>query len=112
MKYHVTQKYIRAVYSNRIYSVGYGNAQYLLIDCQPFAYNSGVYGWNCDYYAINGVCLCIGYRPHGIKTEYEKTRIFEAKAESIYNMRDLDYETRFKKIEAIRNEWLTALMEG
>lgn len=110
MKYQVTQKYIRAVYGNCLYSLGYCNAQYLLMGCYPFAYNSGVYGWNCDYYLIGDICLCTGYRPHGAKI-YNKTKTFEARAEAIYNDYKIDYSERMQKIEAIRNEWLTALTE-
>lgn len=62
MKCKTTAKAIRANYGSRILSIGYCDAQALLRYETPFAYSSGVYGWNCDYYDIDGVCIATGYR--------------------------------------------------
>lgn len=108
MKNHITQKLIRALYGSRVFSVGYCGAQHLLICTSPFAYNAGVYGWNCDYYNFNGVIICTGYRPHG-RNGNEITRTYEKLATEIYNNRDLSWDDRNAKIAAVRAEWIAAL---
>ena len=109
MKAKVTQKYIRMVY-NPIFSVGYCGAQHLLWNESPFAYNSGVYGWNCDYYYINGVCICTGYRPHG-KSTSGKTAEYENRARVIMEDYTIPYDDRIEKINSIRAEWINKLLE-
>ena len=90
MKLHTTQKAIRAAYPHVI-RVSYCAAQHLLTYQAPFAYNAGVYGWNCDYYNINGIIICTGYRPHGNNVDYNIVNKWDKKAESVYNtVRDYD----------------------
>lgn len=46
-----------------LYRVGYCGAQSLLTGLDPVAYTTGLYGWNCDVYALpGGVHICTGYR--------------------------------------------------
>lgn len=111
MKYETTQKYIRAVYGNDIYSVPYCNAQFLLRGVDPFAYNAGVYGWNCDYYYCYGICICTGYRPHGQRIAYDRTAFYENKARKVWDNRRYTYETKLKKTEQLRLEWLKPFTE-
>lgn len=108
MKVKTTRKYINAVY-NPVFSVGYCGAQALLYGVDPFAYNSGVYDWNCDYYYINGVCICTGYRPHGIST-IGKTAKYEEQAEKIRNDWNIDYDKKLELIAEIRDKWISELM--
>jgi hypothetical protein len=108
MKVQTTRKYIKEVYSPHLYSVGYCDCWHLTRGCNPFAYNSGVYGWNCDYYYINDVCICTGYRPHGIST-LGITRKFEDQATKVWNSRKYTYETKLNKIAKIRDKWIETL---
>jgi len=65
MKLLTTKKLMRDSY-NRIISIGYGDAQYLLhykIYKIPFAYSRRVEGWACDYYDVDGVLISTGYSP-------------------------------------------------
>ena len=43
--------------------VGYCDLQDALSGITPDYYTAGVYGWNCDIYAIAGLTICTGYRP-------------------------------------------------
>lgn len=109
MKMPTTQKYIRNMYDNSILSVGYCAAWHLLRGVEPFAYNAGVYGWNCDYYATDNACICTGYRPHG-KTTHAITREYEQKARKIWENSKYKYDTKIRKIATLRSEWIyTAL---
>lgn len=110
MKAQVTRKYINTVYDD-VFSVGYCGAYYLLKGVEPFAYNCGVYGWNCDYYYVNGVCICTGYRPHG-KSTIGKTAEFEQRAKEICQKYYLSYEEEQKLLDKLRSEWIAKLLEG
>ena len=108
MTTHTTQKYIRALYGNKVFSVGYCGAWHLLSGINRFAYNSGVYGWNCDYYNLDGVIICTGYRPHGrdcrdITDKYEKI------ATAVYENRALTWEDTRAQLDAIRAQWIAEL---
>lgn len=111
MKVQITQKTIKNYYGDYIYSVGYCDCWHLTRGIEPFAYNCGVYGWNCDYYEIENVCICTGYRPHG-KSTHAKTKVFEEQAKKAYNNNNYKYETKLKKIATIRKNWVNALLEG
>lgn len=108
MKNQVTQKYIRALYGNSVFSVSYCDAQHLLMGSSPFAYSAGVYGWNCDYYNFGGVIICTGYRPHGRRC-YDITRTYELAARAIYDDRSLTWEERGERIAAVRDKWISDL---
>ena len=77
MKFKTTNKAIKENYS-KIVRIGYCDLQTLLRGLEPFAYNCGVYGWNADFYNLDGVIICTGYRsligesiPHEIIKKYE-----------------------------------------
>lgn len=80
MKLKTTRKSIEQSF-HRIAQVGYCEAQYLLKYIAPFAYSSGVYGWNGDYYDVGGVCIATGYRslPNSRNTtcDYKTVRKFD-----------------------------------
>ena len=79
MKTKVTNKEIRSNYNN-ILSIGYCQAHFLLSGVSPFGYNCGVYGWNCDFYDIDGICVSTGYRPIGKRVNYSLLKEYEDKA--------------------------------
>lgn len=108
MKYSTTQKNIRNTYAV-IFSIPYCNAQNLLSYEDPFAYNHGVYGWNCDYYYIDGVCICTGYRPHGIRAAHEITAKYEEEAKELRNNWDIDYDAKIQRLSALRSRWIAEM---
>ena len=61
MKFKTTNKQIKNNFGY-IVRVGYCDLQDLLRGVDPFAYTCGVYGWDADFYNIDGVCICTGYR--------------------------------------------------
>jgi hypothetical protein len=110
MKMEVTRKYMKSLWGNDLFSVGYCGAYHLLYGIEPVAYNAGVYGWNCDYYYTCGVCICTGYRPHGRST-IGKTAEYEKQAKEIVHDWDIPYEDKLEKIAEIRAEWIDKLLE-
>ena len=102
--------------NHRILSVGYCELQGLLEHQEPVAYSCGVYGWNCDYYDIDGVTICTGYRTiktkNVIEPDYETIRKYEDVARAISSNYNLKFEERKIKINEllhkfIKNEVLT-----
>lgn len=83
MKIKTTRKQMEQY--NRIVRIGYCDAQEMLKYRSPFAYSCGVYGWNGDYYEVDGVLIATGYRSlpssKNVKCEYEDIRRFEGEAE-------------------------------
>jgi len=82
MKLKTTKKEVREGYY-RILSIGYCDAQYLLSEEKPFGYSKGVYGWVCDYYDIDGVCISTGYSPlsdKNMRYNYDLVKEYEKKA--------------------------------
>lgn len=79
MKFKTTRKEIVNNYSN-IRAVGYCDLYYLLSFKNPSAYTCGVYGWNFDVYALDGLTICTGYRnmpgkaAQGVKEYNEKAK--------------------------------------
>lgn len=95
MKYKTTAKAIKEGYA-KIICCGYCNLQSLLSCEDPVAYSSGVYGWNFDVYAFNGVAIATGYRgmpSKNTKAPYDLIREYEKKAEG---------KTRDEKAELIK----------
>ncbi len=108
MKFITTNKVIRQQY-NKIYSIGYCGAYYLLQGSEPIAYTSGVYGWNADIYDVDGVALVTGYRPIGVSVNYELLEKYENKAKVIYHNWGIPYEKRKKKINKLLTEFINNL---
>lgn len=113
MSYQVTMKHIREN-NYHVLPVGYCNMQFLLRYTDKHSYCSGVYGWNCDNYFVNGVMISTGYRPVGAvgfsKKDLPAIRAKIAAAEKVaqmYNETLSDYHT---KKEAI-NETLWNLID-
>lgn len=110
MKTKTTQKYIRALYGSRVFSVCYCGAWHLLRGLDPFAYNAGIYGWNCDYYHASDIVICTGYRPHGRDTR-DITGKYEDLATAVFENRDLSWDETREKIAAIRDQWIAELKQ-
>lgn len=113
MKIQTTYKAIRKEYGKNILRVGYCDLQYLLRYENPFAYSAGVYGWNCDYYDIGGVCISTGYRPIGEHVPYELTRRFEEQAEEWVVNWNVDFEVKKTRLANLVEEFIReATKEG
>ena len=108
MKLKTTNKQIRANF-NTVLSIGYCDAQYLLSYKKPFAYSSGTYGWGCDFYETNNVCISTGYRPIGEKLDYTLLCNLEEKARAICLDYNLDTETKKTKIDLLLAELINSL---
>lgn len=83
MKLKTTKSAVKENYYY-ILSVGYCDMQRLLNYEKAFGYSAGIYGWACDYYEIDGVCISTGYQPlsdKNMKHDYNLLREYEAKAE-------------------------------
>lgn len=83
MKIQTTKKAVRESASTLI-SLPYCAMQEIerLCKVMPYAYNAGLWGWNCDYYSFDqldgvpyGVVISCGYRPHG--KDYPVERVNE-----------------------------------
>ena len=83
MKFRTTNKQIKNNYGY-IVRVGYCDLQDLLRGKEPFAYTCGIYGWNADFYDVDGVCICTGYRSLcGENIDYNIIKKYQKKAEAI-----------------------------
>lgn len=112
MKFKTTQREINNGYYNRI-CIGYCDLQYLLYGLDPIAYTCGVYGWNADIYQLdNNTVIITGYRPFGnISADYEYNRKMDTKARKIVYNYDIKPETRRRRLEKLRNEFINHYME-
>lgn len=100
MKIKTTKKQIKDYY-NKIYSIGYCNAQYLLQGISPFAYSKGVYGWSCDYYEIDNICISTGYNTIGEVINYDLVKKYDDKAKHVLNNYNIDYQKRKNKVNKL-----------
>ena len=83
-KIKATKKEMKQNY--RILGVGYCDMQYLLNYESPVAYSSGVYGWACDYYYVDGVVISTGYGyidSKNMKDGYKLIKEYEQKARDV-----------------------------
>lgn len=110
MKCKVTRKEVKNNYP-KIVGISYCQAQNLLSFYEPFAYNLGTFGWNCNYYDINGACVCTGYKPHGnVDFDNKELNELENKARNIDYR--LSYENRRKIIIEMFESWVEKVTEG
>ena len=105
MKLKTTKNQVKNSFVN-ILSLGYCDIDNLTRYKNPFAYSSGVYGWSCDYYNIDGVCLSTGYDPIGQNVDYKLVRKYEAKAQKICLDYNLDYKIREKRVNKLLIEFI------
>lgn len=97
MRFKTTMKEVKAT-SRIILKVGYCDLVTLLRYESPFAHTSGVYGWNADIYAVNGVTIVTGYRPFGQSVDYDLVEEFEERARALVDELDrLKYDGDIKK---------------
>lgn len=108
MKYKTTRKAVMEGFRT-VLSVGYCDAQTLLIGLEPEAYTCGVYGWNADVYRIgSGIALVTGYRPFG-RNVIGTVRDFERRARAVYDDWNVPHGDRLDALEKLREEFVAAV---
>ena len=108
MKLQTTNKEIKYNFY-KIIKIGYCAAQYLLNYKNPFAYTSGVYGWNADFYEIGNICISTGYRPVGEKVEYNLLQEIEKKAMNICLDCTLNAESKDMQLNLLIQELINSV---
>ena len=106
MKFKTTKKEIYSNYKNVI-CVGYCKLDYLLTNHEPIAYNSGVEGWKCDIYDINGVAIVTGYRPWGnIHPDYKIIKKYEDEARKICGDSWGSFQNMIDQVDQLLNQFI------
>ncbi len=108
MKFEVSKKEMRNNY-DRIISIGYCNAQWLLKYEEPIAYSTRVEGWACDYYDIDGVLISTGYAPLTAKnthSNYDIVHRYNEQAEKIACDCTLSYEEQKAQVNALLKDYV------
>ena len=106
MKFKTTKKEIYQNYNNVI-CVGYCQMDYLLTNHEPIAYNSGVKGWKCDIYDINGVAIVTGYQPFGnIHPDYNTIKKYEDEARKICSGSWGNYQNMLDQTDLLLNQFI------
>lgn len=98
MKFKTTKKAMKES-NEKIIGIGYCKAQFLLYYKNEIAYSSGMYGWACDYYNIDGVIISTGYSyiSKNVDYDYELLKKYDDKArEVLYNN---EYNSEIKKLK-------------
>ena len=103
MKFKTTIKEIREGSVN-VRSAGYCDLQYLLINHNPIAYTSGVYGWNFDVYEVYGLTIYTGYRGMPGK-RLEGIVEYENKAMAIWNDYNKLCEEKHEAVEKLLHDF-------
>lgn len=109
MKFKTSKKDIKEGYY-QIISVGYCELQTLLKGRNPIAYSTRAEGWACDYYDIDGVCICEGYSPIASKNtnkiSYNTIRQYEKRASDIVSSIG-GWEDCKKALDVLLKEFIT-----
>lgn len=106
----ITRKQVN-MYKN-IICVPYCDLWYLLYFRNKTGYNSGVYGWNYDFYHINlNTCIVTGYRPFGNIKNYDLCDEYNEKAKNVIEDRTLSNEEKKEKVENLLEEFIEKITE-
>lgn len=106
----ITRKQVN-MYKN-IICVPYCDLWYLLYFRNRTGYNSGVYGWNYDFYHINlNTCIVTGYRPFGNIKNYDLCDEYNEKAKNVIEDRTLSNEEKKEKVENLLEEFIEKITE-
>ena len=106
MKFKKTKKEIYQNYKNVI-CVCYCGLDNLLTNHDPIAYNSGVDGWKCDIYDINGVAIVTGYQPFGnIRPHYDTIKKYEDEARKICCGSWKNYQNMMDQVDQLLNQFI------
>ena len=89
-----------------VIAVGYGHTNYLLYYKEPYAYNTGVYGWNADIYSVGTTAIVEGSRSFGVTYDFEALRAYNAKAKAIIKHKAWTNETKKNKVNDLLYEFV------
>ena len=89
-----------------VLKVGYCKLQYLLNYKDAFAYSSGVYGWACDYYNIDGVIISTGYNPIGKQVKNDILEYYNAQALKVLNNLNIEYQQKTQLLNNLLNDFI------
>lgn len=95
---------------DKVVRLGYARVQHLFALDSRAGYNSGVYGWNSDFYIIDNVAISTGYRPTGnikVSNNKELNNLIDKLDNQAYeinkNYNDT-WEIKHDKLKALQNE--------
>lgn len=112
MKIKMTRKDIEQGY-DKVYCLGYCEAQYLLRGAREIGYNCGLYGWNYDVYEIehNGemVAVCTGYRGMAGTRPAVAPKKWEDKARKEQLAWGWQWKDMKRRLKTLINQWLNAI---
>jgi hypothetical protein len=114
MIYQTTKKEIRNGY-HRIVGVSYCNVQYLLNYKHAESYCAGVYGWSCDNYNVNGVCISTGYNYiNNMNTsyKYDELKKYDDMACKIVCDNSIDYDQKVRGVDQLLSQFINACVNG
>lgn len=104
----ITAKEVKATHVNVI-QVGYCELGNLLTFKQPYAYTSGVYGWNADVYSYGTTAIVTGYRPFGKKVNPGTYKTYETMAGLVMADKNLSWEEKEVKVTGLLEDFMEVL---
>ena len=88
--------------NNKVISIAYCRLQHLLYFKQPFAYNSGRNGWNCDFFQVDcNTIISTGYSPCGTTVDYTIVEKYDNLAQTIISNREISWDDKKSQIEEL-----------
>ncbi|MAH44723.1 hypothetical protein CMI37_02790 [Candidatus Pacearchaeota archaeon] len=108
MKLRTTRKAI-GVNHYRVIGAGYCELQHLLKFREAMAYSSGIYGWNCDYYNIDGVVIATGYRGVWSQNTHASEKLirdYDDKAHMVLNDYYTSGSSRWERLDQLLSEFV------
>ena len=111
-KLRVTRKEMRE--NNYIFGIGYCEMYSLLQFNRPVAYSAGIYGWDCDYYIVDGVVISTSYRPiknKNMKNSDKLVKEYEEKAIKISNSITMTWEQKKNRVDKLLSKLICKLKE-
>jgi hypothetical protein len=92
---------------NKAISIGYCCLQHLLYFKQPFAYNSGRNGWNCDFYQITlNTIISTGYSPCGTTVDYTIVEKYDGLAQKIISNREIPWDDKKSQVNNLLEKFV------
>ena len=96
--------------SENIFSVGYCEIQTLLRYEEVFGSSKSEFGWDCNYYIIDDICICTGYRPIGVNLDYDFNKKYEKLAEDVLSSYSMsEFDKRKKGLKAVLKQYIEAI---
>ena len=109
MKYKTTKKAMKEAYGRNLVSVPNGTMQ-IFKNISPNSYSTRVEGWACDYYEVDGLCICEGYSPVGKQIlDYDECKPFRDSAERIRMFSPYDKE--LDELAALFKDFVATIKE-